>query len=213
MRGNLIEKIAPGLIAYLRGGKDVKFNAPATVGGYADYKSCQLHDIAAGYRIPYELLSGDLSEVNFSSMRGGLVEFRRFVKAVQWHIVIPMFLQPIWGWFCEAAYLAGEIDDPIVPVDWSPPKFDWVDPSADSDAELSAIRGGTRTFYEVVAEHGRDPDEVLDEIERFQSELKKRGITLDSDPSQVSVKGVQQKDGAPPKPGGSGSDGLANGQN
>jgi capsid protein len=69
------------MFAYARGGKDIKFNAPATVGGYAEYKKAMLRTAAAGLRLPYELLSGDLSDVNFSSIRAGIVEFRRFVSA------------------------------------------------------------------------------------------------------------------------------------
>jgi lambda family phage portal protein len=192
--GNVIEKFEPGLIAYARGGKDVRFNAPATIGGYAEYKQAMLRTISAGYRIPYELISGDLSQVNFSSIRAGLVEFRRFVKTVQWHIFIPMFLEPIWAWFCEAAYLAGEIDSPIVPVEWAPPKFDFVSPVDDAQAEQIALRNGTRTWQEIVAEHGRNPDDVLDEIAAWNARMDDLGITLDSDPRRTSVKGVQQKD-------------------
>jgi hypothetical protein len=32
--------------------------------------------------VPYELLTGDLSQVNYSSIRAGLVEFRRQIDAV-----------------------------------------------------------------------------------------------------------------------------------
>ena len=57
------------------------------------------HIIAAGYRVPYELLTGDLSQVNYSSLRGGLVEFRRMVDALQWQLVIPGFCESVWRWF------------------------------------------------------------------------------------------------------------------
>jgi len=41
-----------------------------------------IRTIAAGYRLPHFLVSGDLSEINYSSMRGELVEFRRLVRAI-----------------------------------------------------------------------------------------------------------------------------------
>lgn len=44
--------------------------------------------ISAGSRVPYELLTGDLSQVNYSSIRAGLVEFRRMIDAVQWQLFI-----------------------------------------------------------------------------------------------------------------------------
>ena len=122
--GNRVEQFEPGLIAYARGGKDIRFNQPAATGGYGEYKRASLHTISAGFRVPYELLTGDLSQVNYSSIRAGLVEFRRQIDAVQWQLFIPMFCAPVWRWFTEAAWAAGQIPSPIVPVEWSPPSFE-----------------------------------------------------------------------------------------
>lgn len=200
--GNPIERFEPGMFAYARGGKTITFNSPAVIGGYNEYKVSQLRSIAAGFRIPYELLSGDLSQVNFSSGRMGLLEFRRFVRAVQWQILIPMFLQPVWEWFCEAAYLAGKIDSPTVPVQWAPPAFEWVNPVDDVAATTEALRTGQKSFEEVIAESGRDPEVVYAEIKAFQERCRKDGVVLDSDPSATSGRGVAQKDGG--RGGGSG---------
>lgn len=190
--GSVYEKFEPGMIGRLRGGKDVKFNAPNAVGGYSDYKVASLQTIAAAYRMPYELLSGDLSKVNYSSMRGGLVEFRRLVRTVQRHILIQMALQPVWEWWCEIAYLAGEIDDPVVPVVWDLPRFEWVNPMEDVQAQQLAVRAGFRSWQDVVAEGGRDPDDVLDEIEAWNGRLDRFGIVLDTDPRRTAKTGVQQ---------------------
>ncbi len=190
--GHTVEKFEPGLIAYLRGGKDVKFNTPQSVPNYGEYKGASIQTIAAGFRMPYELVSGDLSKVNFSSMRGGLVEFRRLVRSVQWNILIQMALQPVWEWWCEAAYLAGVIDRPYVPVEWSPPKFEWVDPMADAQASALAVRNGFRSWQDVVAESGRNPDDVLDEIQAWNEKVDDLAIVLDSDPRRTNAKGVQQ---------------------
>jgi lambda family phage portal protein len=62
--GNRVEQFEPGLIAYARGGKDIRFNQPAATGGYGEYKRASLHTVSAGFRVPYELLTGDLSQVN-----------------------------------------------------------------------------------------------------------------------------------------------------
>lgn len=198
--GRVIEKFSPGMFAYARGGKDIKFNSPATVGGYAEYKKSTLRTAAAGFRLPYELLSGDLSDVNFSSIRAGIVEFRRLVSATQWHVIIPMLLQPWWDWFTEAAYLAGVIDDPVVPVEWQTPKFSWVDPYKDALAELLALRAGTRSYQDVIGEHGRDWKDVIAEIKAWNDLLDKNEITVDSDPRRTSMKGVMQKLTAPQDP-------------
>ena len=193
IHGFPVESFEPGMIAYARGGKEVRFNAPATIGGYNEYKVSQLRSAAAGVRLPYELLSGDLSQVNFSSIRSGLIEFRRAVSAWQWQQVIPLFCQPIWEWWCEAAYLGGVIEDPVVPVDWATPRFEWVNPVDDVMADNMSIRSGLRSWEDVVASGGRDPDTVFEEIAAFQEKARVRGVVLDSDPSAVSGKGVAQK--------------------
>ena len=75
--GRRVESFEPGMIEYLQPGKDVKFATPSHAGGYAEYMRVHLHAIAAGVGLTYELLTGDLSQVNYSSIRAGLIEFRR----------------------------------------------------------------------------------------------------------------------------------------
>jgi len=190
--GNQVEQFEPGLIAYARGGKDIRFNQPAATGGYAEYKRANLHTVAAGFRVPYELLTGDLSQVNYSSIRAGLVEFRRMIDAVQWQLFVPMVCQPIWDWFTEAAWAAGKIPDANVSVEWSPPKFEAVDPLKDAMAALLAMRSGTMTLAEAIAMQGRNPDAVLAEIASMNAKLDELGIVLDSDPRRVTKTGVAQ---------------------
>jgi lambda family phage portal protein len=191
-KGKPVEQFEPGLFAYARGGKDIKFNQPAAVNGYADYKKAGLKTCAAGYRMPYSVLAADQGDTNYSGDRSGLIEFRRTVKAVQWHIVIPLYCQRLWDWFCLAAWLAGKLDNPTVAVEWDTPKFDWVDPYKDALAEVLSIRGGTRTWQEVVAEHGRNPDDVLAELAVWTAKIDELGLVLDTDPRKVSRAGVTQ---------------------
>lgn len=192
--GKVIEKFSPGMFAYARGGKQITFNTPGADGGYADYKKMSLKTIAAGYRLPYELLSGDLSDVNYSSIRAGLVEFRRLVTAMQWQVFIPGFCQKVWDWFTEAAFLAGHIPNPVVEVEWSAPKFEWVDPYKDVLADILAIRAGIRTWPEVVGETGRDPEQVLAEIIEWFGKFDAGNVVLDIDPRNTAKSGAVQQD-------------------
>jgi capsid protein len=83
-----------------------------------------------------------LSQVNYSSIRAGIVEFRRIVEAIQWQLVIPVFCQPIWDWFSEAAYVAGLVPTPRIAVNWSPPRFEYLNPLDDARADLMMMRMG-----------------------------------------------------------------------
>ena len=144
--------------------------------------------------MPYELLTGDLSQVNYSSIRAGLVEFRRLIDAVQWQIIIPMFCQPIWEWFVQTAWAAGQLPQPVIAVKWSPPRFEAVDPLKDSMADLMAMRSGTMTLAQAIARQGHNPDAVLAEIALMNARIDNLGLILDSDPRHVTQTGIIQTD-------------------
>ena len=109
--GARIETFEPGMIEYLEPGRDVKFASPSASGGYAEYMRMQLHAVAAGVGLTYELLTGDLSQVNYSSIRAGLIEFRRRMEALQWQLLVPGLCQPVWRRFVLAAQAAGKLPD------------------------------------------------------------------------------------------------------
>ncbi len=194
--GNRVEQFEPGLIAYARGGKDIKFNQPATTAGVSEWLRSQLQIVAAGFRIPYELMTGDLSQVNYSSIRAGLVEFRRLIDAVQWQIFVPVFCQPSWDWFTAQAWAAGLLPQPKIAVEWQPPRFEAVDPLKDAMADLLAMRSGTMTLAQAIARQGNNPDAVLAEIAATNTKIDTLGLILDSDPRHVTKTGILQADQA-----------------
>jgi lambda family phage portal protein len=70
--------LEPGTLQLLEPGEDVKFSEPGDVGGsYEAFFRQQLRMIAVGLGITYEQLTSDLTGVNYSSIRAGLIEFRR----------------------------------------------------------------------------------------------------------------------------------------
>lgn len=202
--GNVLEKIAPGLIGYLRGGRDVKFNSPAQTGGYEEYKRVAAREIAAGLRIPYEYLTGDLSNVNFSSARVGIVAYRRLCEQIQWQIIVPMLLEPWWRWFGEAAKLGGIVSVADIPVEWDMPKWQAIEPYRDAMSDLINLRLGKKSWPEVIGEGGRNPDDVLTEIIAYNKKFDEAALVFDGDPRRVTMAGVMQKlmtDGASSPPG------------
>ena len=195
VNGRRVEKFEPGMFYNAVGGRGMEFSQPAVTDSYDPYKNSMLHTIAAGWRVPHAILSGRLDKVNYSSSKVGLEGFRRTISAVQWLIIIPMLLQPIWDWFCEAAYFAGIIKTPKVAVEWSPPRFYSADPLKDVNARIKEVRSGFRSLSSVIAEMGENPDDVLDEIASDAAKIDKRKLVLDSDPRRMSQAGqAQQRD-------------------
>ncbi len=188
--GQRIESFEPGMIEYLEPGKDVRFATPSAAGGYAEYMRMQLHAVAAGVGLTYELLTGDLSQVNYSSIRAGLIEFRRRMEALQWQLLVPGLCQPVWRRFVLAAQAAGHLPQDLdLVAEWTAPRFEAVDPLKDIQADVLAVRAGVMTLKEAIARQGYEPGQVLREIAQTNAELDVLGLVLDSDPRRSTKTG------------------------
>jgi len=187
-----IENFRPGMVEYLKPGEDVRFGNPNSDANYPNYARVQLHAIAAGIGITYEQMTGDLSQVNYSSLRAGLVEFRRMIETLRWQMFIPLLCMPVWKCFIDRAYIAGVISKADYGVTWTPPKFEQIDPLKDAQADTLMMRNGTMTLRQAIANQGFDPDEQIEEIARTNVLLDKDGIILDSDPRYTAQNGLFQ---------------------
>ncbi len=129
MAGNKVEALEPAGFFYARGGSDIKFLQPTALPGYAEYVRTELHGVAAGALLTYELLTGDLSRVNYSSIRAGMLEYRRLMESLQWTTIIPVVCDRQWRDFIDFAVLAGKLPEGTpYGVSHSPPRFESVDP-------------------------------------------------------------------------------------
>ncbi len=188
--GRRVESFEPGMIEYLSPGKDVKFATPSHAGGYGEYMRVQLHAIAAGVGLTYELLTGDLSQVNYSSIRAGLIEFRRRMEALQWQLLVPGLCRPVWQRFIATSQAIGALPADPIDAEWTAPRFEAVDPLKDIQADILAVRAGLMTLKEAVARQGYDPAHVLAEIAATNAELDGLGIVLDTDPRKATKTGA-----------------------
>jgi lambda family phage portal protein len=194
--GRRVESFEPGMIEYLPAGRDVRFAAPSASGGYPEYMRLQLHAVAAGLGLTYELLTGDLSQVNYSSIRAGLIEFRRRVEALQWQVLIPCLCAPVWRRFVDVAHATGALPAGEIGVEWTAPRFEAVDPLKDARADIMAVRAGFMTLKEAIARNGYDPGEVLAEIAATNALIDRLGLVLDTDPRHVTQSGQAKPDAA-----------------
>lgn len=180
-----IAGIEPGSAITLPSGKTVKISEPTDVGGmYTQYMKAQLRKLAAGLGITYEQISGDLEGVNYSSIRAGLLEFRRRCEQFQHQVMVFQFCRPIWRAWMDAAALAGVIDyadyqanrADYLAVEWRPQAWPWVDPLKDIEAEILAIDNllGSRT--QVIKGRGYDREQVDREIAADAKSEQQNGL-------------------------------------
>ncbi len=185
-----VEALEPGIIRYLKPGEEVSFGQPTGHGeGYRDFMRDMQTEIASGLGLTYEQLTGDLSNVNYSSYRAGLLSFRTGIEVFRWLNFIPMFCRPVRRWFISAAYVAQRIPALEYGTKWSPPGFGSVDPQKDANAMQTRVRNGTQTWEQAVADEGYDPEEQIEEIKRTNEAMDANGIVLDCDPRKRTSTG------------------------
>jgi lambda family phage portal protein len=192
--GQQRKTLAPGIIERLKPGEDVKFLSPPPANGFSEFARHQLRAVAQGYGIPYMMLTGDLAEANYSSMRAGFLPFRRRIEQAQWLMLVPRLCDPLYQAFAEAAQLVGKLPQRQGPwpVRWSPPRFEFVDPVKDAEALIAEVRAGFKTWDQAVAEMGWDPKAQLAEIAAWNAAAKAAGVILDTDPRYINNAGAAQ---------------------
>ena len=183
--------LEPGTMQILEPGEDIKFSQPADVGAsYSDFLRNQFRAVAAAMGITYEMLTGDLTQVNYSSIRAGLLEFRRRCEAIQHSVIVHQLCRPIWkAWMTQAA-LEGKLALPnyadqshsYQAVKWIPQGWQWVDPKKEFDAMLTAIRAGLMSRSEAISAFGYDAEDIDQEIAADNQRADELDLVFDSDP-------------------------------
>ena len=134
--------------------------------------------------------TGDLTQVNYSSIRAGLLEFRRRCEAIQHNVIVHQLCRPIWRAWMEQALLEGALALPqftqkkrdYLAAKWIPQGWQWVDPKKEFDAMLTAIRAGLLSRSEAISAFGYDAEDIDREIAADNQRADELGLVFDSDP-------------------------------
>jgi len=189
--GAALAGLEPGTLQILEPGEDIKFSAPADVGSsYAEFMRQQFRAVAAAMGITYEMLTGDLTQVNYSSIRAGLLEFRRRCEALQHGVLVHQLCRPIWRAWMDQAVIEGALSLPgygkrprdYQSVKWIPQGWQWVDPQKEFNALKLAIRAGLMSRSEAISAYGYDAEDVDREIAADNQRADALGLVFDSDP-------------------------------
>ena len=200
--GIALAGLEPGTLQILEPGEDIKFSDPADVGGsYSEFLRNQFRAVAAAIGVTYEQLTGDLTGVNYSSIRAGLLEFRRRCEMVQHSVLVHQLCRPVWAAWLKQAVLAGAIEAPgfarggaakrrqYLQVKWIPQGWQWVDPEKEFKAMLLAIRAGLMSRSEAISAFGYDAEDLDREIAADNQRADDLGLIFDSDPRRTSKDG------------------------
>ena len=175
------------------GNGHMDFHTPPRDSGSDWFPKWSLRSLARGLGLTAEQVTGDLSEVNYSSIRAGLVSQRRKCRQLQAQLVIHQFANPTARRVIEEAALAGALEgvsvrrfdserEAFLSFKWHSPRWEWVDPEKEVNATVTEIRNGLKSWSQAVEERGLDPEEVAEAYRRDRELLDRMGLTFDSDP-------------------------------
>ena len=170
--GILTRGLEPGVLQRLPSGFDIRFSTPQQAQQTAEFVAHQIRAIAAGLGVPAHLVSGDLREANYGSLRAGMVAFRQKVEQIQFGTIIPQLCGPIWERAVSALILRGDLpaaDFEAAAALWLgaehyPPPMPWIDPAKDVAAIRDALEAGLMSRRQAVAERGFDIETLDAEI-------------------------------------------------
>lgn len=201
--GAAVASLEPGTMQVLLPGEDVKFSSPADVGGgYEAFQYRTLLAVSASLGLPYHLVTGDVRQANYSSLRAELVEFRRRIGQLQHGVIVHQLCRAVWRRWLETAVLSGALDaDPTTarPVQWIPPRWDWVDPLKDIQAQVLAMEAGIVSRRKVVEATGYDVEEI--DRENAADAARAAGLGLRYRTSPGETQGARATPARLPDPG------------
>ena len=160
-----------------------------------DYNLAVSRRIGAGHNLSYEMMTRDVSKVNYSSARQNLLEdWKTF--ADEQNYIIEHFLDFVLEDVVTAAYLAGKLKN--APKDFMTNRqkylkhefigqgLPWIDPLKEAQANQVMLATGQTTLKDIYAKKGKDWEEEIAQLALEREKTKELGL-LSKAP--VTVKG------------------------
>lgn len=162
--GSVEFALEPATVQQLPEGMKMEmFNPNHPNAAYPDFVRGMLRGMAVGLNVSYASLTGDLRDVNYSSIRQGALDERDGWQVLQ-TFVIEHICEPIFAEWFAMATLSGQLavdpkQDPEFYLDrttWQPRGWTWVDPLKEVKAQREGLAAGFTTHAAIAAAQGRN---------------------------------------------------------
>jgi len=171
---------------------------------YPDFIKSQLRAVAVAVDVPYEVLTGDMRDVNDRTVRAILQEFRRRIQAWQHQIIAFQLCRPLFRAWMDRAVLSGALDLPVVAyfgnraewgtVRWIPQAWPYLNPVQDIEAKTKGIRAGLTSRSAEVSETGEDAETIDAQQQADNARADDKGLKYDSDGRYPANAAIQPED-------------------
>lgn len=161
-------------------------------------KAC-LRGLAAGLDVAAHNLTGDMTDVNYSSARiAELAEREAWMVLQDW--LIDTLVMPVYEEWLAIALLQGQITFPSGDALYADKldtirnasrfqgrRWAWVDPSKEADAQEKLLANKLTSRTRIAAEQGLEIDDILDELAQEDTAIKAAGLAPAPPPAAPPV--------------------------
>jgi len=185
--GDFYEEAEPGVFGKLPAGWEFKEYNPAFPNGEIElFSKAMLRGGASGLGVSYHSLTNDLTDVNFSSIRQGVLDSRDYYRDLQ-GFTSEHFLDRVFTAWLTMALLKqalGALDladfERLCQPVWRARGWDWVNPLQDQAAAEKALKSRTKTLAKILADQGEDLEDHLEQLAEEEQLAHSYGIDINS---------------------------------
>lgn len=173
-----------------------------------DFVNRVLHNIAAGAGLSFEQLTMNMSQVNYSSIRAGLMEVHKNIARDQKHFADSFLGGWLYAWL-EEQFARETITPPegapefhaapaaYCDVEWIYPALGWVDPVKEAQAAGIRMNLQLSTLEDEAAAQGRHWKKNLLQLARERRTRKELGLPVMDYAKAMSTNAREDKSGQP----------------
>ena len=182
-----LEEIENCMLEYLQPHENIQI-APASGrvnDGFDRFTHFVLRMVGIVTGVPYEVLSGDYSGVNYSTARMSRQDYNMFLEPerfwLEHNFNNPVFRQWLYTEAVTQRYLPGYFKDPshYEKAMWVPAGMPSPDPLREGKADIDNLKAGLDSPQNIIMARGGDPEQVLEEMAAWQQMLEEKGVTVD----------------------------------
>ncbi len=206
-RAPLIDHFEPGTFWEMPPGYEfTAFDPQFPNNSHDPFAKYILRRAAAGLDVSYHSLTGDLSDVNFSSIRFGVDQERIVFKALQEELK-DLFCRLNFADWLKSAVLANQLTtvrprdlDKLLEPEFQGHRWPYFDPLKDIQADRLGIEAGLDTITDSLAERGKDIRKIFKTRKAELDLAKQEGIPLTAGAGTLVPGTLDQQGEEQPKP-------------
>lgn len=180
-----IEEFASGFREFLFPNEEVTLAKSDRPGdNFAPFVSLMVRSLAVSLGVPAEVLLGDYSGLNYTTLRGARIDLAHALRPHQSRHrrqLLEPVLRDVLGFAAltrRVRELAGYWADPrrYQRAEWAPPGLEPLDPLREGRAAADAVASRLASPQEWIRRRGRDPERVLQEVAAYRKRSAELGL-------------------------------------